>query len=622
MTQPDLSETTINSDRGLIKKHLQSLLSKFTIEGGALLVQIPQVPPELVDKDIAKNKGYFAYPPQALLYLSATLRSLGIETFLLDLNYEVLKAAHNKNFDGDKAWKDALDVALKKIDRPFVCVSFMFEPTYPELVKVCRQIKLSNQDACILVGGVAATSDPDRILNDKIADIVFSNEGEKPLENFISFIRNQNKSIPNNISFSDQFGETYHTELTTGGLVDIDIREEYEKIPIADYHKYGSLNNLSRMRGLDVPYATLISRRGCRARCTFCSVRNFNGRSVRIRNTNGVVDEMEFLYKNYNIKHFDWLDDDLLYDQKSAINLFNTIAERLPDITYGAHNGLIAAAITPEILKALTDSGCMGFPVGLETGNPEMLRKIRKPATIETFMQFANFSKEFQKIFYVVNFILGLPEEIFGQMIDSFSLAYKAELDWNSFFTYQQLKNTEAYLVYGGLDDCSDEEELRKYGTTMNFNPVRAEHIDKNNKNNSLVIGYDIFDLDKSVRPGRDQRKEIWFTFNYVVNFLHNPALSTNSTDRLKNQIKWLQSLGGAYEKNAAIDCIKYYLSHRLNELSNKKLHNIKDAAYVKFKDSEYWKERDEIFKFSSFLENEIPEIDKRVNSYTNKYNK
>jgi hypothetical protein len=74
---------------------------------------------------------------------------------------------------------------------------------------------------------------------------------------------------------------------------------------------------------------------------------------------------MEFLWHNHGVRHFEWLDDDLLYDKDKALNLFNEISARLPNATWCANNGLIAAAISENLLESMEKSGCQGFTVGL-----------------------------------------------------------------------------------------------------------------------------------------------------------------------------------------------------------------------------------------------------------------
>ena len=56
-------------------------------------------------------------------------------------------------------------------------------------------------------------------------------------------------------------------------------------------------------------------------------------------------------------------------------------------ITWDASNGVIAASVTDEIMSAAEDSGCLGVVIGMESGNPEILRKIRKPGTVKNFIK-------------------------------------------------------------------------------------------------------------------------------------------------------------------------------------------------------------------------------------------
>ena len=616
MATLDLLPDNVSIIAEATKPALDQLLDRYTFEDGALLVQIPQVPSELVESRIARNRGYFAYPPHGLLYLGATFRDLGIESAIVDLNFEILRAAQDEEVDLALAWRRALDTALEEFDRPVVCISFMFDATYDQLLQVCQYLKSTRPELCLVVGSVGATADPDRVLRECDADLVVSNEGETPLRQLYAYLRGNTDSIPVNLSFLGEDGKILHTSVATGGDVNLDIRDQYSKLGIDRYFAIGSLNNFSRMRGLDVPFATVLSRRGCRAHCTFCAVRNFNGKSVRVRDSQNVVDEMEFLWNEYGIRHFEWLDDDLLYDRDEAERLFREIAQRLPDATWCANNGLIAAAITPELFEAMVDSNCQGFTVGLETGNAEMLRKIRKPASLERFARFAQMSKDYPQIFYIVNFILGLPEERVGQMFDSLAVSMRAKLDWNNFFNYQPLKNTDAFLAYGGLEDGAGSEELLRRGTTVNYNPVRAGEFTVIRQDDNIAMGFDVLDLDPDLISCREQMKEFWFTFNGIANFLRMPALFSDATERLRNAIRWMNALQTAYPDNPSITSLLYLLSWRLSETSATEIEAIRSLAQEKFARLEYWRHRDRDFHFGAMLDRVLPPLDTKAERF------
>ena len=73
----------------------------------------------------------------------------------------------------------------------------------------------------------------------------------------------------------------------------------------------------------EAKFSTALSNRGCRAQCTFCSVRHFNGKGVRRRSVQSVIDELLVLRHEYGIDHVMWLDDDFLYDRRESLELFN-----------------------------------------------------------------------------------------------------------------------------------------------------------------------------------------------------------------------------------------------------------------------------------------------------------
>ena len=108
---------------------------------------------------------------------------------------------------------------------------------------------------------------------------------------------------------------------------------------------------------------TILSNRGCRAQCTF-AVRNFNGKKIRTRSIQSIIDELLFLRDYQDIKHVMWLDDDLLYNTGRTIELFNEMVKQNVEIT-DASNGVIAASVTDEIMSAAQESGCLGVVIGM-----------------------------------------------------------------------------------------------------------------------------------------------------------------------------------------------------------------------------------------------------------------
>ena len=378
---------------------------------------------------------------------------------------------------------------------------------------------------------------------------------------------------------------------------DFKLDRYYDEINIIGYNKYGGMGPFSRFvenrLGSQQPYSALLSKRGCRAHCSFCTVRSFNGKGLRLREINGVLDEIQYLY-NKGIRYIEWLDDDLLYDEKYMLELFSEMKSRFPELVWTASNGLIGTAITEPLMKEMAESGLVAFKIGVESGNSEVIKNIRKPTTLWRLLDKAELIRCYPDIFFSANFIVGFPEETFGQMYDSFTFARKLECDWSSFYVCQPLKGTDLFSSFQHLMDPRTNDETY----TKTINPGRSaargefSYSEKGKITKGIKAGWQIFDLELSRTFSAEEHNEIWFTFNLVANFLDNPCYK--SAVLTKKLICWLESISSAYPYDASM-CAALAHSYKLIGEEEKK-EEFKKRTIEIIRDSKYWRSRFEAF--------------------------
>ena len=228
--------------------------------------------------------------------------------------------------------------------------------------------------------------------------------------------------------------------------------------------KHGTIGAYTFLREAGTPAATVISRRGCRAACSFCSVRTVSGKGVRVRPGQTVAQEIKFLHKTYGVRHVMWLDDDLFFDIKAAITMFNEIADLDLPVTWDASNGVIAAAMTHALLEAAVASGCVGFNIGIESGNAEILRLMAKPGNLRTYMRAAELLTEFPSIFTKGFLLVGYPGENVGALSDTVDLAINMDLDWYP---------SQIVMPMGGTPIHQIMVEQDEYGETVLSAPTK-----------------------------------------------------------------------------------------------------------------------------------------------------
>lgn len=546
-----------------------------------LLVKIPQLNFNIFEEKLAKNKGYQVYPPAGLQYLSQSLKGRGLNVNILDMNYEFLKRV---NFDSSfkpTQWKDILEESLDLYGPSFIGVSNIFRMEQENFFNVLKYLKTKEKDPIIFTGGQNATYIKEELLEKELCHFVCTREGENKVNYLFDQFLKEKETQP----IPGIFFKSNKEIFSTGNGQDIvelkgDLIEEHKKLPIEEYVKVGTLGPFSRMAGEDVPFATIVFNRGCRANCTFCTVRDYMGKGVRSREIEDVLNEMSYLHFDRGIKHFEFLDDDITRYKDRLSNFLEEIPKRKMNITWSAQNGIIAYNCDADLLEKMRDSNCFGFKVGVESGNQERLKSIRKPGKVESFRKFAERAQKVPELFMSFNYILGFPEETFSEIMDTFNFSGELNSDWSS------------YSIYIPLGADSKEEDKEE-----NFIPSKSSEKMEISKK-KVLEGYSVFNFPLEEIPSRDQLKEIWFSFNMQRNFIGNKnLLPTGDPEKF---IKWMDVLQKTYSLNADMP---FFLSLAYQLTSDK---GQSEEYYKKTLENfdKYWEKRFDQFDLTKILKN------------------
>ena len=155
------------------------------------------------------------------------------------------------------------------------------------------------------------------------------------------------------------------------------------------------------------PFVSLYSTRGCPAQCTFCLwPQTLSGHAWRKRSTDDVAAEMAHAKKLFpHVKEF-FFDDDTFNIQKART--IELCAKLKPlGLTWSCTSRVTTDRDT---LKAMREAGCRLLIVGYESGDPQILKNIKKGATVE---RARDFTRDCHDLGLTIHgdFILGLPGE-------------------------------------------------------------------------------------------------------------------------------------------------------------------------------------------------------------------
>lgn len=128
---------------------------------------------------------------------------------------------------------------------------------------------------------------------------------------------------------------------------------------------------------------SLIAQLGCPFACGFCGGRQSAMlRRVRLRSTDNVIRELEFLHKEYGFRGFMFYDDELNVNPQlvGLLRQIKELQERL-GVDFRLRGFIKSELFTEEQAQAMYEAGFRWILVGFESGSPRILENINKKAT-------------------------------------------------------------------------------------------------------------------------------------------------------------------------------------------------------------------------------------------------
>ena len=153
---------------------------------------------------------------------------------------------------------------------------------------------------------------------------------------------------------------------------------------------------------------TVLSSRGCSHRCEFCTLAPFHGRpNYRLRDPKAVCDEIAVLIERYDPDEVYFDDDSITLNRKHIVGLCDEYRKRglgLPFTCMGH------ATVPRDVLEAMAAAGCRAYKFGVESADPEVLRRIPKDMDLADVIRTVRDCRDLG-IQTHATYLLGLPGE-------------------------------------------------------------------------------------------------------------------------------------------------------------------------------------------------------------------
>lgn len=226
------------------------------------------------------------------------------------------------------------------------------------------------------------------------------------------------------------------------------------------------------------PYISFYTGRGCPSKCTFCLwPQTIGGHAYRVRSPQVVIREFEEGRALFPQAREWFVDDDTFTaDPARAIEISKGLKKL--NLTWSCN---ARANVDYDTLKALRQNGLRLLVVGFESGNQEILKRIKKGITLERSRQFM---KNCHQLGIKVHgtFIIGLPIET-RETIEE-TIRFAKELDP---YTIQvsiaaPFQGTELYdqaVENGWIDNDTLVTEQGIQACTLSYPDLRIDQIEE-----------------------------------------------------------------------------------------------------------------------------------------------
>ena len=266
---------------------------------------------------------------------------------------------------------DALRIHLDRHHFDVVAISLIAGYyQYKRLLALSEAINNSKDRPYYILGGYGPTPEPEYFLDVSGADCIVLGEGELTAVQLFSALESKASisDIPG-IAFRDENGQ--FRQNARNPLI-----ENLDEIEWPAYHlfpmEYYRMMKVERQ--LDTEFSIpMMSARGCTFKCTFC-YRMDPG--FRARSGESLLDEVEYLYKTYNITRFTFMDDLLMSSVAHTEEVCTAFEKRKLPVTWDC-NGRLNYCST-ELLQRMKKAGCVFINYGIESMDYDVLKKMKK----------------------------------------------------------------------------------------------------------------------------------------------------------------------------------------------------------------------------------------------------
>jgi len=449
--------------------------------------------------------------PLGLCYIASVLKDAGHECLVFDGDLDVPVSPPSHKWveykilvDYDQYFKALNDdhVAWKKIKsiiksfKPDIVGITMPTGLYSAALRVAKIVKDTDSEIPVVVGGPHPTILPEDTIRKNFIDIVIRGEGEYTMLDITNTF-DKGKALDDVQGITYKNKEIIHHNPPRLLIRNLDLIPFPARDLIFDKEKYSPDS-----------FGFVITSRGCPFKCIYCSSAKIWGRTVRYRSPENVITELKEVKQTFGTNLFRFNDDTFTLNKDRALKICELIVKEKLDIKWYCDTRV--DLLSHDLLTRMKEAGCIRINLGIESGNPAILKSIEKGITLEQAKLALNMAKEVG-IPTLAYFMIGFPNEGRKEIMDTITF----------------MKDTKPDNVCWGIVTPYPGTELYEIGRKQGLLPETLDwsaffHQSPNMGVTDRLSKEEFLQVIKEIHYVTD---ELYADYSMVKNYLSSPSL-------------------------------------------------------------------------------------------------
>lgn len=335
--------------------------------------------------------------PLGLAYIARALKEKGHQIEVLDLCFSQEPSQEIKKIIL-RFQPDLIGLSLRNLDNLTYPSSLSYLEELKEAISICRQFTPSK----LVLGGSGFSLAPKELFMELDVDFGIIGEGEEILVKLVESL--ERRESLSSLPYLLIKGEPIPPKIE-GARSSLSLIPERSFFKSERYLREGGMLNLQ-------------TKRGCPFSCIYCTYPLLEGREVRVRKIEEVIDEIRSLIQE-GADYLYFVDDIFNYPPSYAEELCRKMVREQLKVRWNAfiHPGFLSK----ELLKWMKEAGCAGIEFGTDSGSSKMLQQYRKSFSQEEVIRASKLCEELQ-VNYCHYLLLGGPGEDERTIEESFRL--------------------------------------------------------------------------------------------------------------------------------------------------------------------------------------------------------